>query len=551
MPGARGTPSFVPIDDARYAALVARDARWDGVFFVGVSTTGIYCRPICPARTPGRARCTFYDTAAQAEAAGFRACFRCRPELAPGDRAQANADADAVDQLVATAAARIAEGALNEQSVDELAVALGVSARHLRRALEARLGVSPIALAQTRRLALAKQLLQDTTLPLTAIAFAAGFGSIRRFNAAFLDVMGRAPSALRRMHGEAAAAELVLRLDYRAPYDWDGIVAFLAARAIPGVEHVDGGAYRRVVHDGERTGTIVVRRDPDRHALQLAVSPSLLGGLMLLVARVRRLFDLDARPDVIGSVLARDPVLAPRVAANPGLRVPGAIDGFEAAVRALLGQQVSVAAATTLAGRFAAAFGTRHASGDPALRVRFPTAREVAARSVDEFAKIGLPGARAAAVHGLARAIARGELRLDMRALEPFVAAATALPGIGPWTAHYLAMRALHLPDAFPAADLGVKKALGGASPKRAEARAEAWRPFRSYAVMYLWTSLGEAHVEEDDRDVPDRRADARRQRERAGRAAPAGLRELRRGRTGRDTAAPARRGAARRVLRG
>ena len=533
-------------DDARYAALIARDARWDGVFFVGVSTTGIYCRPICPARTPGRTRCTFYDSAAQAEAAGFRACFRCRPELAPG-----NADTDAVDQLVATAAARIAEGALNEQSVDDLAAELGVSARHLRRALEARLGVSPIALAQTRRLALAKQLLQDTALPLTAIAFAAGFGSIRRFNATFLDVMGRAPSALRRMHAEPAPHEqLVLRLDYRAPYDWNGILAFLAARAIPGVEHVADGVYRRIVHDGERTGVIEVRRDRGRSALQLAVSPSLLGGLLPLVARVRRLFDLDARPDVIGGVLARDPVLAPRVAANPGLRVPGAIDGFEAAVRALLGQQVSVAAATTLAGRFADAFGTPYASGDPMLRVRFPIAREVAARSVDAIAKIGLPGARAAAVHGLARAVASGTLRLDARALEPFVAAATALPGIGPWTAHYLAMRALHLPDAFPAADLGVKKALAGASPKRAEARAEAWRPFRSYAVMYLWSSLGEAHVEDDDRVVTDRRADARRQRERADRAAPAGVRSQRRG-AGRDAAAPARRRAARRVLRG
>jgi AraC family transcriptional regulator of adaptative response / DNA-3-methyladenine glycosylase II len=296
----------------------------------------------------------------------------------------------------------------------------------------------------------------------------------------------------------------------------------------------------------------VVRRDPKRDALSLAVSPSLAGGLMPLVARVRRLFDLDARPDVIGRVLARDRVLAPRVAANPGLRVPGAIDGFEAAVRALLGQQVSVAAATTLAGRFAEAFGTRHDGGDPALRVRFPTAREVAKRSIDAIAKIGLPGARAAAVHGLACAVARGELRLDgVRDLDAFVAAATALPGIGPWTAHYLAMRALHLPDAFPAADLGVKKALAGASPRAAEARAEAWRPFRSYAVMYLWSSLGGSNVEDDDREVTDRRADARRQRERAGRVAPAGLRTRRGRAAGRDAAAPARRRPARRVLRG
>ena len=596
MSGVRGTSCLVMTDDARYDALVTRDPRWDGVFFVGVSTTGIYCRPICPARTPGRNRCTFYDTAAQAEAAGFRACFRCRPELAPG-----NAEVDAVDGLVAAAAARIAEGALNERTVDDLAAELGVTARHLRRATEARLGVSPIELAQTRRLALAKQLLQDTALPLTEIAFAAGFGSVRRFNDLFLRVMGRAPSAMRRAHvrntdlggdaqrdarpdtqrdarcatrGDAARdagrdarrdvgpdagrdarrddlGAIVLRLDYRAPYDFDGILRFLGARAIPGVEHVDGTSYRRVVHDGELTGVIEVRRHPKRQALELAVSPSLVGGLMPLVARVRRLFDLDARPDVIGRVLSRDRVLAARVAANPGLRVPGAIDGFEAAVRALLGQQVSVAAATTLAGRFAAAFGKPYAGGEQ-LRVRFPTAREVAKQSIDAIAKIGLPGARAAAVHALATAVATKKLELHgVRDLERFVAEVTALPGIGPWTAHYLAMRALHLPDAFPAADLGVKKALDGASPRVAETRAEAGRPFRSYAVMYLWSSLGGSNVEEDDREVTDRTADARRQRERARRAASAGVRRVGGRGSGTNAVAPARRRSARRIFRG
>lgn len=533
-------------DDARYDALVARDPRWDGVFFVGVSTTGIYCRPICPARTPGKNRCTFYETPAQAERAGFRACFRCRPELAPG-----NAEVDAVDQVVAAAAARIVEGALNERSVDELAGELGVSSRHLRRAMAAGLGVTPVELAQSRRLALATHLLQDTKLPLGEIAYAAGFGSIRRFNAVFASALGRPPSALRRALEDPPAtdAQLVLRLDYRAPYDFAGILRFLAARAIPGVEVVEEGHYRRIVHDGRHTGVIEVRASPRWPALELTVSPALLPCLMPLVVRVRRMFDLDARPDVIGRVLSRDAVLAPRVRATPGLRVPGAIDGFEAAVRALLGQQVSVAAATTLAGRFAASFGAPFASNVDALTVRFPTAREIAKRSVDAIANIGLPGARAAAVHSLACAIDRGVLDLAARDLDAFVRNACVMPGIGPWTAHYLAMRALHLSDAFPAADLGVKRALGGVGPREAEARAEAWRPFRSYAVMYLWLGGG-SHAKDDDREVASGRADSGRRRERARRAVVAGQRARTRREARHNAAAPARRRPARRVLR-
>jgi AraC family transcriptional regulator of adaptative response / DNA-3-methyladenine glycosylase II len=509
-------------DDARYDALVTRDRRFDGVFFVGVSTTGIYCRPICPARTPGRTRCSFYQTPAQAETAGFRACFRCRPELAPGS-IDGLGSVDAVDQLVATAAARIAEGALNEASVDELAAELGVSARHLRRATEARLGVSPVALAQTRRLGLAKQLLQDTGLPLTEIAFAAGFASVRRFNAVFAEVMGSSPSALRRKHVEQRPSALALRLDYRAPYDWNHVLRFLAARAIPGVEVVADGVYRRNVHLDGVIGAIEVRQLADRDALQLAVAPALVPVLMPLVARVRRLFDLDARPDVIANVLKRDRTLAPLVAGRPGLRMPGAIDGFEAAVRAMLGQQVSVAAATTLAGRFTVAFGAKHDGGD-GLTHRFPTAAEVVAAGSDAIAKVGLPGARAAAIHGIATAIASGSLRLDGHDLDGFVVAATALPGIGPWTAHYLAMRALHLPDAFPAADLGIRKATG-ANARDAEARAEAWRPFRSYAVMHLWTSLGgdAENVANNDDRIAARDAAPRGARRRASRRVSAG----------------------------
>ena len=524
--------------------MLTRDRRFDGVFFVGVSTTGIYCRPICPARTPGRARCSFYPTPVQAEAAGFRACFRCRPELAPG-----NADVDVVDTLVATAASRIAEGALNERSVEDLAAELGVSARHLRRATEARLGVSPVELAQSRRLALAKQLLQDTALPLTEIAFAAGFGSVRRFNAAFVERMGKAPSVMRRAHAsESAAGGLTLRLDYRPPYDWARLLGFLRARAIPGVEVVEAATYRRIVRIGARTGVIEVRHECA--SLRLAISPSLVPAVMPLVARVRRMFDLDARPDVIALVLGRDQLLAPLVAARPGLRLPGAIDPFEASVRALLGQQVSVAAATTLAGRFAKAFGTPYAGGE-GLSVAFPFAGEIAARSPAAIARIGLPAARAAAIHGFACALAEGRFKLEGE-LDAFVAAAVALPGVGPWTAHYLAMRALHLPDAFPAADLGIKKALD-AAPRAALARADAWRPFRSYAVMHLWTSLGEDHADEDDVSIAARPALLDRARGRARRAVPADTdaarRRARRARRARARARERGR-ATRRVLR-
>jgi AraC family transcriptional regulator of adaptative response / DNA-3-methyladenine glycosylase II len=471
-------------DDARYAAMVARDRRFDGVFFVGVQTTGVYCRPICPARTPGRTRVEFFASPAQAERAGFRACFRCRPERAPG-----SAPTEAVDTLVASAAQRIAEGALNERSLDDLASELGVSARHLRRATEAKLGVSPVELAQSQRLALAKQLVQDTQLSLTSIAFAAGFRSVRRFNAVFAARMGRSPSDVRRA-ASTGGSELTLRLDYRPPYDWAHVLGFLRGRAIPGVEQVGADGYRRVVHIDGHVGEIGVRHVDG--ALALAVAPALLPVLMPLVARVRRMFDLDAHPAAIASVLGRDRTLAPLVKKRPGLRVPGAIDPFEASVRALLGQQVSVAAATTLAGRFAAAFGAPVAGGTPGLVTRFPTVSEVVAAGPDRIAKIGLPGRRAAAIHTFASALAAGDIVLDAACeLETFVERLVALPGIGPWTAHYLAMRALHVPDAFPAADLGVQKALKRSGARAAEARAEAWRPFRAYAVMHLWSSLG------------------------------------------------------------
>jgi AraC family transcriptional regulator, regulatory protein of adaptative response / DNA-3-methyladenine glycosylase II len=428
---------------------------------------------------------------------------------------------------------------MNEGSVDDLGAELGVSARHLRRAMEARLGVSPIALAQTHRLGLAKQLIQDTALPLTEIAFAAGFQSVRRFNAVFQRVMGNAPSKLRRAHASGdAGAGLAIRLDYRPPYAWHHLLGFLAARAIPGVESVRDGVYRRVVRiaGGKPVvGTISVQPHASKNALVLSVSPALVHKeagpvLMPLVARVRRMFDLDARPDAIARVLGRDPLLAKLVAAQPGLRLPGAIDGFEAAVRAMLGQQVSVAAATTLAGRFAAAFGARIAApDDDQLFVRFPTADEVVAAGPAAIAKIGLPGTRAAAIHSLAGAVASGALALDSRDVDAFVASAVALPGIGPWTAHYLAMRALHLPDAFPSGDLGVRKALRSLTPRASEAHAERWRPFRSYAVMHLWNGLGGSDDDDVDDRISARRAAPGRTRRRARGGVPAAARTARR----------------------
>ncbi len=471
--------------DRCYRALAARDARFDGAFYVGVSTTGIYCRPICVARTPGRDRCNFYRTAAEAEQAGYRACFRCRPELAPG-----RAPLDAVPRLAARAVARIEEGALNEGTLDELAGQLGVSGRQLRRAVEAELGVAPVALAQTRRLALAKQLLQDTRLPLIDVALASGFGSVRRFNALFLVRFGRPPSALRRegaagggRNGGGAAADgragVSLRLDFREPYDWDGLLAFFAARAVPGVERVERATYARAVRVGERTGTLEVRREG--RSLRVDISLSLTPVLMKVVARLRAQFDLDADPHAIGAALRQEKRLARLVARRPGLRVPGAFDPFEATVRAVLGQQVSVSGATTLAGRLAARFGDGDPTFGPGLSHTFPQAAALAARSVDELAAIGLPRARAATLGAVAAAFARGvQSAEDLR----------GLPGVGPWTLSYVGMRAFRDPDAFPASDLGVRKALGGAGPRDAEALVERARPFRAYAALHLWSSL-------------------------------------------------------------
>ncbi len=475
-------------DDTCHGALRARDARFDGVFFVGVTTTKIYCRPICPARTPRRERCRFFPSAAQAERGGFRACFRCRPELAPG-----RGPVDSIAQLARGAAARIDAGYLNEHSVDQLADRLGVTARHLRRALETELGITPIELAQTRRLALAKQLLHDSRLGLTEIAFAAGFASVRRFNAAFRDRFGRPPSAVRRGLGGAGVGEeagdaIRVRLDVRAPFDGAAVLEFLAARAIPGVERVDARGYHRsVVLDGH-AGWLAARPDPRRAAIELVVSASLSPRLMAIAARIRAVFDADAHPVVIGERLGADPTLRAAIAARPGLRVPGGFDGFELAVRTILGQQVSVAAATTLSGRLVQRLGEPNPAAPPGLDRSFPTAARLAAAGGPAIAAIGLPATRAASIARLAEEVVAGALDLAPGADPgPTLVALEALPGIGPWTAQYLAMRALRWPDAFPGGDLIIRRALGVTTSRAAEERAAPWRPWRAYAAMHLW----------------------------------------------------------------
>ncbi len=491
----------MPLDpDTCHRALSARDRRFDGLFFVGVTSTGIYCRPICTARTPRRDRCVFFACAAEAEAEGFRGCLLCRPEVAPGPGAGGPAPVDATAALVQAAVSRIEAGALNEGSLDDLAAGLGVSGRHLRRAVTGALGVSPVALAQSRRLALAKHLLHESALPLGEVALSAGFGSLRRFNALFRARFGRAPSAVRRAlarpPGEGREAEAIsLRLDFRPPLDWPALLAFLAARATAGVEevHLAAGAWRRTVRLGRHAGWVEVTADPDRPALRARASLSLAGALMPLTARLRALFDLDARPDAVAAHLGRDRRLAAALRRHPGLRVPGAFDGFEAAVRVVLGQQVTVKAATTVSGRLVAALGEPLATPFAGLTRLSPGPEAVAAAGEDRVAALGMPGARARTLLALGRAAADGSVSLERGAAPASLAALQALPGVGAWTAQVVAMRALGDPDAFPASDLAVLKALGTTSPREAEARSARWRPWRSYAVVHLWTGLAEA----------------------------------------------------------
>jgi AraC family transcriptional regulator of adaptative response / DNA-3-methyladenine glycosylase II len=468
-----------------YRALAARDPRFDGVFFVGVRTTRIYCRPVCTARTPGRDRCRFFPSAAAAERAGFRPCLRCRPELAPG-----NAPVDATGRVARAAAARIEAGALDDGGrLDALADELGLSTRQLRRAVRKELGVSPVELAQTHRLLLAKQLLTETRLPMIEVAFASGFASVRRFNALFRSHYRLTPSQVRRAKGPGPVEEsLRLRLAYRPPLAWAELLRFLAGRALAGIEWVTDSCYARTVALGKHRGWLRVEAVDGRHVLAVELAPSLVPVLAPLLARLRHLFDLSARPDVIVSHLGADAAIGPAVRRCPGLRVPGAFHGFELAARAVLGQQVSVRAATTIAGRLVAAFGDPIATPFPELTRLSPSAGRLARADVGELAALGLPRRRAETLRALAAAAAAGQLPLDPGPEpEDVIDRLRRLPGVGEWTAQYVAMRAARWPDAFPHDDLGLRRGTGEASARRLRQRAEAWRPWRAYAAMHLW----------------------------------------------------------------
>ncbi|HYD61413.1 MAG TPA: AlkA N-terminal domain-containing protein [Noviherbaspirillum sp.] len=470
-----------------YRALAARDARFDGVFFTGVKTTGIYCRPVCAVKTPRESSCQFFSTAAAAEAAGFRPCLRCRPELAPY----------ALQENLAHAVwQRIAAGALNDGNVERLAGEVGLSSRQLRRVLLQHFGVTPVELAQTQRLLFAKKLLQETGMPMADIAYASGFGSVRRFNALFSQRYGIAPTAIRgaeQADGSNRDA-LVLRLAYRPPYQWEAMLRYFETRAIPGVETVQGGStYLRSVRIDGADGWLRVTHLRVKQQLELEASPSLAAILMPLLARVRTQFDLDANPSVIEAHLRSDPLLAVRIDAMPGLRVPGAFDPFELAVRAVLGQQVSVAGATTLAGRLVRRFGEAVETPFAQVTHHFPAAQMLASASIDDIASIGLPGKRAETLRNLSAFAADGGLQIRPgSALGEAVAHLKTVRGIGDWTAHYIALRALRFPDAFPAGDLGLQKAAAGSdggrlTEKQLAVRAEAWSPWRGYAALALW----------------------------------------------------------------
>ncbi len=488
--------------DVCYRAFMSRDRRFDGRFVTAVVTTGVYCRPGCPARTPARRNVRFYPHAAAAESAGFRPCLRCRPETSPGGAAWNGTSA-----TVTRALRLIDEGAMDGAGVEALAGRLGVTSRWLRQLFLEHLGASPLAVARTRRVHFARRLLDQTALPLVEIALASGFGSARRLHDAIRATFHRAPGDLRRSRSagtEAARGDAVtapandsgvpspitLRLAARAPFDAAPVVRFLGGRAIPGVEQTVDGRYARSVRLDGTTGVIEADAIAGESALRLVVRLSSHRALLAVATRVGRLFDLDADTAAIAEHLRRDRRLA-RVVPRAGVRVPGSWDPFEIGVRAMLGQQISVAAARTIAGRLVRLCGTPLAVPHESITHVFPEAMAVAAADLES---IGLPRARSAALRGFAAAVA--QRRIDFAAmhdLDTCVRELTALPGIGPWTAHYIAMRALGEPDAFPASDLGVLKALArtdGTLPSEREAlaHAAAWRPWRAYAVIALWT---------------------------------------------------------------
>lgn len=471
-----------------YRALAAKDGRFDGVFFAGILTTGIYCRPICRVKTPRPSSCVFFSSQAAAEAAGFRPCLRCRPELAPYDLQQ---------NLAHAIWHRIAAGALNEHSVEQFAQTVGLSSRQLRRVMLQEFGVTPIEAAQTQRLLFAKKLIQETQLAMTEIAFAAGFGSVRRFNALFEARYHMTPASIRRV-AHTPGAGITLRLAYRPPYAWAAMLRYLQGRAMAGLEYVDleQGVVCRSVRIGDLSGWLSVQHDFDKQQLVLQVALQLSGHLQFLLARVREMFDLEANPSIIAGHLQHETILARQLERTPGLRVPGAFDSFELAIRAILGQQVSVAGASTVAGRLVQKFGTPTTTPWPQVSHHFPPAALLASLSIEELASIGIPKSRAATINSFAQFAADGGLvRSPACSLDEFVAKLKRLPGIGEWTAQYIAMRAMRFSNAFPAGDLGLQKAINAhtqtpCTEKQLLALSQAWSPWRSYAALLLWHTL-------------------------------------------------------------
>ncbi len=474
-----------------YQAVKSRDARFDGRFFTGVTSTGIFCRPVCPAITPKEKNCRFFENAAAAMNAGFRPCLRCRPEVSPGSPAW-----NGISTTVNRAIRLINEGALDDASVDDLAARLGIGERHLRRLFMDHVGVGPKAVAQTRRVLFAKKLVNETNLPLTEIAMASGFGSIRRFNSTFQKLYGRPPRELRRIAENEpvqGGSSLNLKLALRPPYDWDHLVGFFKTRAIPGVEDVSDGFYRRTIRIENQIGHLEVSHDATGPHLNVTIALDDTSHLKSVIERTRRLFDIDADSEAINAHLSSDPVLQKSVKDRPGMRVPGAWDPFEIAVRAVLGQQVSVSAARTFAGRLVDAFGAPlKECPSAALTHVFPTPKKLAKADLQT---IGLTTKRQETLRGLSQAFATGKLDMDKaHSLEEIEPRLTALPGIGPWTAQYIAMRAFAEPDAFPTGDLGLLNAFKQMGEdiniRELDRRAENWRPWRAYATMHLWAML-------------------------------------------------------------
>ena len=483
--------------DAAYQAVTARDARFDGLWFVGVTSTRVYCRPICRVRTPKRENCRFFDTPAQAEAAAFRPCLKCRPEIAPGPGPSLRWTVmDASRTLAVQAADELDKHATRDDapSVTAMAQRLGVSDRHLRRIFSAEHGVTPVQYLQTRRLLLAKQLLTDTRLPIAQVALTSGFKSLRRFNAAFADNYRMSPSRLRgdttkdTPHADGA---VTVTLGYREPYDFDALLGFIAQRAIPGVEVVDGMTIRRTLRAGtvaNAAGWMEARFMPGTARVGLRFAPQWAGASGRIVSAARQWLDLDAAPLTIAAALGDLP-------GAPGLRLPGSLDGFELAVRAILGQQVTVAAARTLARRVVERLGEPVATPWADVNRCFPAPSVLASATTDHIAELGIIRTRANAIIALANAWPALTVQMQRRtAPEGFITQLCTLPGIGPWTAHYVAMRALGWPDAFPPNDVAVLKAMkqlfNTASQREADHHAQAWRPWRAYAVLRLWRTL-------------------------------------------------------------